>query len=93
MLRKGGDKSSSWQTNSGPDGGKNTCNPYNREPNGAKVKQNHEVSDVVLLKDKELVRGNLRLARIVETTLSRERLVRKVKRLMADSDLNKMGNE
>lgn len=45
----------------------------------------------MLLKEEELVRGNLRLARVVETISSKDNLIRKVKLLMADSDLNKMG--
>ncbi|PIK47691.1 hypothetical protein BSL78_15433, partial [Apostichopus japonicus] len=53
-----------------------------------KAKRNLEVGDIVLLKDEELIRGNLRLARIVETTLSRDNLVRK--KLAAPEKSNKL---
>lgn len=56
-----------------------------------KIKRNLKINDIVLLKDEDMLRGNVRLARVVETIPSKDELVRKVKIVLADPYLNSMG--
>ena len=53
-------------------------------PKWSQPQRNIEVGDIVLLKEDQLIRGQLRLAKVVDVLPSRDNLVRKVRLLLAD---------
>lgn len=53
--------------------------------------RNIREGDIVILKDDDTVRGDWRLGRVVDVIVDEDKLVRRVKLLMADSALSAVG--
>ncbi|XP_026015330.1 uncharacterized protein LOC113016608 [Astatotilapia calliptera] len=54
-------------------------------------KRNLQIGDIVIMKDEDLPRNEWRLGRVVETTMDRDGLVRRVKLCLGDRKLGKNG--